>query len=99
MHREDNSKYLLYIEPKKEQKSTEPNNDGLANIMEDLISKAKIGTASYKILWYLPVIGIFFVLRQITIDIDFRYSLHYWLTGATHGTYTFFIVTLIGNYY
>lgn len=47
MHRIDNSKYLLYIEPKKEEKSLEPNNDGLADIVENLIKNAKQGTARY----------------------------------------------------
>jgi len=32
MHREDNSKYVLYIEPKKEDKLSEPINDELTQI-------------------------------------------------------------------
>lgn len=48
MHREDNSKYLLYIEPTKDQKSAEPNEDGLADILENLIKTAKSGAAWYR---------------------------------------------------
>lgn len=47
MHREDESKYLLYIEPTKEQKSDKPNNDGLSDIMEEIISKAETGISRY----------------------------------------------------
>jgi hypothetical protein len=47
MHREDNSKYLLYIEPKAIDKLKEPINDELVEIMELALSKAKVGVASY----------------------------------------------------
>jgi hypothetical protein len=47
MHREDNSKYLLYIEPKVIDKLKEPINDELVKIMELALSKAKSGAASY----------------------------------------------------
>lgn len=47
MHREDNSKYLLYIEPSANDKVKEPINDELVQIMELALSKAKVGTASY----------------------------------------------------
>ena len=47
MHREDNSKYLLYIEPSANDKLKEPINDELVQIMELALSKAKVGTASY----------------------------------------------------
>jgi len=47
MHREDNSKYVLYIEPKKEDKLSEPINDELTQIMEMSLSKAKKGAANY----------------------------------------------------
>jgi hypothetical protein len=47
MHREDNSKFLLYIEPKASSKLTTPVEDGLTKIMQYALSKAKGGTAGY----------------------------------------------------
>jgi hypothetical protein len=47
MHREDNSKYLLYIEPMKGDKLNEPINDELTKMMEEALSKSKKGAASY----------------------------------------------------
>lgn len=47
MHREDNSRFLLYIEPKKEMKNIEPINDEITLLMEEFLSKAKSGTAYY----------------------------------------------------
>ena len=47
MHREDNSKYLLYIEPKKIDKSEEPIDDELVHMMEMALSKSDIGTGRY----------------------------------------------------
>ena len=47
MHREDNSKYLLYIEPKAVDKLQEPINDELTEMMEKALTKSKKGAASY----------------------------------------------------
>lgn len=47
MHRNDKSKYLLYIEPKKEEKLKEPINDELTELMEMALSKATAGTSRY----------------------------------------------------
>lgn len=47
MIRNDNSKYLLFIEPKKEDKLTKPINDSITNIMELALSKAKKGISRY----------------------------------------------------
>lgn len=47
MHREDNSKYLLYIEPRSKDKLQEPINDELTEMMEKALTKAKKGTANY----------------------------------------------------
>ena len=47
MHRNDKSKYLLYIEPKKEEKLTYPINDELTSLMELALSKAEEGSANY----------------------------------------------------
>ena len=47
MHREDNSKYLLYIEPKKEDKLSFPINDDLTSLMEMALSKSEQGVARY----------------------------------------------------
>jgi hypothetical protein len=47
MHREDKSRFLLYIEPKAEQKSKEPLNDEITITVERIFSKAKRGTADY----------------------------------------------------
>ena len=47
MHREDNSKYLLYIEPKAVDKLQEPINDELTQMMERALTKSKKGAANY----------------------------------------------------
>ncbi len=47
MHREDNSKYLLYIEPSAYDKLKEPVNDELVELMEMALSKSKSGAAQY----------------------------------------------------
>ena len=47
MHREDNSRFLLYIEPKKEDKSQQPINDEITEIMELALKEAESGTGSY----------------------------------------------------
>lgn len=47
MHRIDNSKYLLYIEPKVEEKLSTPIDDKLTQLMEMAIGKSEIGTALY----------------------------------------------------
>lgn len=47
MHREDNSKYLLYIEPKASEKLKEPIDDDLTKMMEMALSKAERGVAGY----------------------------------------------------
>lgn len=47
MHRDDQSKYLLYIEPKKEDKLDTPIEDNLTKLMEMALSKGKKGTANY----------------------------------------------------
>lgn len=47
MHRIDDSKFLLYIEPKASEKSTEPVNDEIAEIVEICLNNAKTGTANY----------------------------------------------------
>jgi hypothetical protein len=47
MHREDNSKYLLYIEPPLKKKLREPINDELTEMMEMALTKAKQGAAHY----------------------------------------------------
>jgi len=47
MHRNDTSKFLLYIEPKKEEKLRDPINDELTKLMELAFSKAKRGSANY----------------------------------------------------
>ena len=41
MHREDDSLYLLYIEPTKEQKSQEPVEDELVSLLETALEEAK----------------------------------------------------------
>jgi hypothetical protein len=45
MHRDDKSKFLLYMEPKGKFKA--PVNDELTNIMEWALSQAKEGAANY----------------------------------------------------
>lgn len=47
MHREDDSLYLLYIEPTKEQKSQEPVEDELVSLLETALEEAKEGASSY----------------------------------------------------
>jgi hypothetical protein len=47
MHRDDSSKFLLYIEPKKEEKLDTPIEDNLTKLMEMALSKAQKGTGSY----------------------------------------------------
>ena len=47
MHREDTSLYLLYIEPKLEEKLQEPIEDELVQLMELALSKAKEGGSIY----------------------------------------------------
>jgi hypothetical protein len=47
MHREDNTKFLLYIEPKAKDKLDQPIDDDLTNLMEMALSKAKKGSANY----------------------------------------------------
>lgn len=47
MHRTDNTRFLLYIEPKAEDKSEEPVEDEYVEIMEQALSEAKVGTANY----------------------------------------------------
>ncbi len=47
MHREDNSKYLLYIEPVASEKLKDPINDDLTKLMEMALSRAKVGGAQY----------------------------------------------------
>ena len=47
MHRIDNSRFLLYIEPCSEAKSLTPVNDEITQIMELALSEAVSGVASY----------------------------------------------------
>lgn len=47
MHRIDNSKFLLYIEPKAEQKSIEPINDKITKTVEFSLKNAKKGVSNY----------------------------------------------------
>ena len=47
MHREDNSNYLLFIEPSALDKLKEPINDELTDLIEMALSKAKLGTSRY----------------------------------------------------
>ena len=48
MHRNDNSKYLLYIEPKSSEKLQNPIEDELTQLMEMALSKSKRGAANYR---------------------------------------------------
>lgn len=50
---DDNSKYLLYIEPNIKDKLVEPINDEMVQIMELALSKAKTGTANSERKGYL----------------------------------------------
>jgi hypothetical protein len=47
MHREDDSNYLLFIEPCSLDKLKEPVDDDLTRLMENALSKAKLGTSHY----------------------------------------------------
>lgn len=47
MHRQDNSKYLLFIEPKLEDKLKNPINDDLVELMKMALSKANEGVSNY----------------------------------------------------
>jgi hypothetical protein len=47
MHRDDKSKYLLYIEPSKEDKLKEPINDELTELIEMVMTKSQEGTSRY----------------------------------------------------
>jgi hypothetical protein len=47
MHRIDNSRFLLYIEPQLKDKSSEANNDEYTQIMELALSESQEGTANY----------------------------------------------------
>lgn len=47
MHRNDKSKFLLYIEPSKEEKLKEPINDEITQLMEMAYSKSICGAANY----------------------------------------------------
>lgn len=47
MHREDNSKYLLYIEPPADKKSSQPIDDEWTRLLEAELSTAKEGAANY----------------------------------------------------
>jgi hypothetical protein len=47
MHREDNSRFLLYIEPDKSLKNETPTYDAITSALEDMLMVAKKGTANY----------------------------------------------------
>ena len=47
MHRTDNSKFLLFIEPRKEDKLTNPIDDNLTAIMKHALEQAERGTSNY----------------------------------------------------
>lgn len=47
MHRNDTTNFLLYIEPKSEEKLEIPIDDNLSRVMEYALSRAKIGAANY----------------------------------------------------
>jgi hypothetical protein len=47
MHRDDTTKFLLYIEPPASEKLPEPINDELTQVIEYALSKADEGTANY----------------------------------------------------
>src|SRR5574337_1178344 len=47
MHRTDNSKFLLFIEPRKEHFSGEPERDKYVETMIMALAKAKKGTSNY----------------------------------------------------
>lgn len=47
MHREDNSRFVLYIEPRKEEKLTEPVDDELTRKLKKAFAQAIEGSANY----------------------------------------------------
>ena len=47
MHREDNSRFLLYIEPKKEEKLSEISDNKYIAVLEYFLKTAKEGTGNY----------------------------------------------------
>lgn len=47
MHRADNTKFLLFIEPKREEKSSTPFNDDFVEVMKMALDKAKEGVSNY----------------------------------------------------
>lgn len=47
MNRIDNSRFLLYIEPKKEEKLEIPINDEITKIMKNACSEAEYGVSNY----------------------------------------------------
>jgi len=47
MHRVDNSRFLLFIEPKAEQKSKEPIDDEITKTVEICLKKGKTGVSNY----------------------------------------------------
>lgn len=47
MHREDNSKYLLYIEPDPGMKSENPKDDQYTKMLEDAITQGTEGSSNY----------------------------------------------------
>ncbi len=47
MHRNDTSRFLLYMEPKKEEKLRDPINDELTMLMQYALDHAKCGSANY----------------------------------------------------
>ncbi len=51
MNRDDKSKYLLYIEPSKSDKLSEPIEDELTSLMELALSKSQSGSARYSNLY------------------------------------------------
>jgi hypothetical protein len=47
MHREDDTRFVLYIEPRKEEKSAEPIDDELTAKVEAAFAQAISGAANY----------------------------------------------------
>ncbi len=58
MHRIDNSKFLLFIEPKKEEKLQNPVKDELTELMKYALGRAKTGTSNYSNLGANPFFSI-----------------------------------------
>ena len=54
MHRNDDSLFLLYIEPRKEEKLKEPIDDDVTRLMELAYSKSTSGGANYSSLNEIP---------------------------------------------